>query len=1427
MFRLSSSWYTSLSGLLLCITAALGALSSCGVESDSSTDKAEPAQIRTAERNPDPVVRPRAPRAAALLAPGIVPVNDSTPALYRLQQGGMTAFFEKGGLSLALVGQTQAAPQTGSLSAARPMSTWGMRWRLADAAARSPKAMDEIQTCTPHLLHLANQPQPTAKPRFARLEYKAVRAGVDLMFESHARGLEYSLLIAPGQAGDEQRFVYEGAQALRITDDGRGLEVQTALGVLSERDLAAFAIDPANGRRPLVARYQDVRKESQPDQWSYAIRVEGRRPFEALLIDPMISWSSYHGGSGSDRIGAMTRDANDNLYLVGTTNSADYPDTAGFQGDLNGSSDAFVSKIAADGSSVIWATYLGGSDSEWGAGIALDGSGNVVVVGTTESADFPTTPGAYSRNRGFPQDVFVTKIAADGSAILWSSYLGGTGGEDIGVDVALDSNDLVYITGETECANFPIVSGVDSTLGGDRDAFVAKMAADGSSLVWSTFLGGDNGHDFANGMTVDAAGDVYVVGESFASDFPAPITFGARRDRIDPAIYDFAYVTKYESSGASVLWSVAIGGGLPAGGGADAARDVALDSVGNVVITGFTDSDRFPTTAGVFRETVDRAGGEVFVTKLSQAGPSMIWSTYLGGNSYDGANAVALDDQDNLYVVGTTMSTTFPTYKGFDTRLGAYSNGIDGFVTKINPTATEILWSSFLGGGLPAGVSMENAEDVVVDSNGNPYVVGTTAATDFPVLDGFQMTLAGGSDVFIAHIVPVADGTPCDDNDPCTQTDVYTYELCAGTPFTCDDSDVCTDDVCDGSGGCTFPDNTTACDDGDACTHTDLCDQGACAGTSYSCDDSEVCTQDSCDGAGNCSYTAADVACDDSDACTHSDYCDLGSCVGTALVCDDGAWCNGAETCDSGTGCMPGTAPDCDDAIACTVDSCDEGADACAYAADHAVCDNSLFCDGAESCDLATGCLAGGGDPCAAPTVCDEANDICTGCTEDAHCDDGLACTVDTCVAGACVQSPDDGVCDDGAWCNGAETCDAAQGCLVGAAPNCDDGLACTADSCDEGTDLCVAAPDDGLCDDGAWCNGPESCDAVVGCAVGMPPACDDGVACTVDSCDEGTDQCIVAPDDGLCDDGAWCNGAESCDGVQGCLAGTPPACDDSVGCTDDSCDEAADACSYAPNHAVCDNGLFCDGAESCDSLSGCLTGTGDPCNPPTVCDEGSDSCSGCTEDAHCDDGLACTIDSCQADVCVRTPDHVACDDGLFCNGSETCDAGQGCEAGGLPCGPQESCDEETDACVGDNNPPGVPTPLNPAHLSDIEEPMPELSVQNTSDPDGDALTYQFQVLILNTDAVLWEIADVAEGISLTSVQMDAPLALGTYEWRARAQDENGLVGDWSPRALFNVIKTGSSSGCGCAATGGSRSGLLGLLTICALALLRGRKRSR
>ncbi|GEM_PF-1625519 len=384
---------------------------------------------------------------------------------------------------------------------------------------------------------------------------------------------------------------------------------------------------------------------------------------------------------------------------------------------------------------IAWSSYLGGGDYDSAQSIAVDGSGNVYVTGVTDSVNFPTDNGFDTSNSGF-RDAFVTKISSDGSTILWSAYLGGSGGSDQGYGIAVDGTGNVYVAGVTDSGDFPGLGGFDTTLGGGQDGFVAKILSDGSGIAWSNFLGGI-GNDEARDIALDASGNIYVTGITQSGDFPAVNGFDASLGGAQDA-----FVTKIANDGTAIIWSSYLGGtsyeegiGLAVGG----------DS--SVYVTGNTMSGDFSTNGGF--QTSYGGGQDGFVTKVSPAGNSLAWSSYLGGGSADYGEGVAVDGAGNAYVTGYTQSGDFPSSGGFDATLGGSQ---DAFITKVAAAGSSLAWSSYLGGS-----GSEKGRDLALDGSGNIFLTGETDSSDFPTANPVDGTLGGGRDAYMTKVA--ADGS--------------------------------------------------------------------------------------------------------------------------------------------------------------------------------------------------------------------------------------------------------------------------------------------------------------------------------------------------------------------------------------------------------------------------------------------------------------------------------------------------------------------------------------------------------------------------------------------------------------------------------------------------------------------------------------------
>ncbi len=393
-----------------------------------------------------------------------------------------------------------------------------------------------------------------------------------------------------------------------------------------------------------------------------------------------------------------------------------------------------------------YSTYLGGTGDDEGYGIAVDLAGSAYVTGSTfNSPDFPTKNPEQAANAGGIGDAFVTKLSPDGSSLLYSTYLGGRD-IDTGLGVAVDSAGSAYVTGETSSADFPTtpnaVQAAKPGVRGSFDAFVTKLSPDGSSLVYSTYLGG-SANDLGFGIAVDSAGSAYVTGATNSTDFP---TQGPLQAHNAGNGEDDAFVAKLNPAGSALVYSTYLGGAIE-----DVGSGIAVDSAGSAYVTGRTESSDFPTTPNTVQAA--NAGGfgtyDAFVTKLSPDGSSLVYSTYLGGRDTDYGFGIAVDSAGSAYVTGATDSTDFPSK---NPEQAANAGGIfDAFVTKLSPDGKSLVYSTYLG-----GTSSDQGNGIAVDSAGSAYVTGTTYSTDFPTSNPYQATnraaANGGSNAFVTKL---------------------------------------------------------------------------------------------------------------------------------------------------------------------------------------------------------------------------------------------------------------------------------------------------------------------------------------------------------------------------------------------------------------------------------------------------------------------------------------------------------------------------------------------------------------------------------------------------------------------------------------------------------------------------------------------------
>ncbi len=596
---------------------------------------------------------------------------------------------------------------------------------------------------------LGNDPQrwKTNVPGYQRVAYHNVYPGIDLIYYGGQQHLEYDLVVEPGAHPESIRLRFEGADKLEI--DGQGdLVLETAAGYLRLKKPAIY--QPVHGqKRPVAGDY--VKKSER----EIAFQVGAYDANTPLVLDPVLVYSTYLGGSAFDVARGIAVDSAGSAYITGVTNSLDFPTSPPFESAFGGGNNVFVTKLTPAGDALVYSTSIGGLGDDTGQAIAVDAAGNAYVTGSTSSENFPTA-GAFQAQPArsvdpsgvsvVTTDAFVLKLNADGTSLVYSSYLGGAG-TDIGRGIAVDGAGNAYLTGNTTSLNFPAKNPFQAAKGDTNtfssDAFAAKVNAAGNALVYSTYLGG-SADDQGFAIAADSAGNAYVTGQTFSVNFPTVNPLQAARGGNPSQSIPDAFVTKINPAGSELVFSTYLGGSSN-----DQGNGIAVDAAGNAYVTGLANSRDFPVVP------LQPVLGTAFVAKLNAQGSALIYSRSVGGNGTDVGAAVAVDSAGNAYVTGVTTSTNFPTVNSIqrlpDPRLGFFQIA---FVTKLDPTGTSLVYSTPLGGGSDSGAG------IAVDPAGNAYVTGQTFSFNFPTIKAYQSTFGGSADGFVAKIADTTQPAP-------------------------------------------------------------------------------------------------------------------------------------------------------------------------------------------------------------------------------------------------------------------------------------------------------------------------------------------------------------------------------------------------------------------------------------------------------------------------------------------------------------------------------------------------------------------------------------------------------------------------------------------------------------------------------------------
>ncbi len=571
-------------------------------------------------------------------------------------------------------------------------------------------------------------------PTFGAVTYRDVYENVDIKFYGSNRRLEHDVIVRPG--GDVSRvvFAYRGIKGLKLTEAG-DLEVMLEKGSLIEKKPVIYQ-EIGGSRVAVDGTYKLLGRKD--GAYVYGFDVASYDHSKDLVIDPVLVYSTYLGGSDYDNAYAIALDGTGAVYVTGYTWSLDFPVVNPLQGTISHFTDLFVTKLSPSGSALVYSTFLGGFGYENGYAIAVDITGAVYITGDTDSTNFPLANPIQGVYGGGYSDAFVSKLDPTGSILVYSTYIGGLG-YDVGNGLAVDSIGSVYVAGHTDSVDYPLVNAIPGSAGLYIDAFVTKLDPGGLAIVYSTKIGGGY-DDFAYAVAVDGAGAAYVTGSTDSPDFPVLNAAQPSCNTQVAWLCADAFVAKIAPAGSSFVYSTFLGGSS-----SETADAIAADSTGAAYVAGYTQSTDFPTV-NPFQGTYGGGYNDCFVTKVDPAGSSFLYSTYLGGSSGDAGMAIGLDNAGAFYVAGFTYSLDFPLVNAIQ---GAYGGGnSDAFITKFDPTGASLLYSTYLG-----GANDDSVYGLAVSGAGRAYLAGSTGSTDFPLVNPAQGAYGGGFyDAFVAGI---------------------------------------------------------------------------------------------------------------------------------------------------------------------------------------------------------------------------------------------------------------------------------------------------------------------------------------------------------------------------------------------------------------------------------------------------------------------------------------------------------------------------------------------------------------------------------------------------------------------------------------------------------------------------------------------------
>jgi len=564
-------------------------------------------------------------------------------------------------------------------------------------------------------------------PIYSRIISRNIYPGIDVIYYRVNDSLEFDFRLQPRANPDQIRMSFDGPGKPKISEGGQ---------------LVFHGADNIPGLGAPVV-YQNIDGEKRQVHTRYHLNDDGTVGLSLsyydrsreLFIDPVVNFSSYIGGSGTDDSFNTVIKGN-YMYVAGTTTSADFPTLNPYQGSVGSIRSSYIAKFYMSSSSpqLVYSTYIGNEVAEL-RGLVVDDQGNAYITGSTSSQNFPLVNPVQSSNAGLI-DGYIVKLSSDGNALVYSTYFGGNS-VDRSRAMTIDATGAAYITGATASTNFPVVNAWQSNNAGLVDAYLLKLKPDGSAFDYFTYIGGTS-LDYGAGITLSSSGGVIISGNTKSTDFPTMSALQAG----NAGGYD-AFVASFDASGTPVYVDYL------GGSGDDVGADVGVDSSGHIIVYGQTASPDFPLT---IQSTY--SGGDAFLTSIDPANSQYYFSRYLGGSGSEGAWRMTIDSNNVAHVVGDTTSTDYPLILATQGRFGGAT---DGFVSSLSLADGSLLYSSYIGGSLTDrayGISKQN---------GFMVISGITDSTDFPLQPAYQAVNNGNNDGFVVVINIDIDADGIDD----------------------------------------------------------------------------------------------------------------------------------------------------------------------------------------------------------------------------------------------------------------------------------------------------------------------------------------------------------------------------------------------------------------------------------------------------------------------------------------------------------------------------------------------------------------------------------------------------------------------------------------------------------------------------------------